>query len=99
MLYTTEDKLPKDFFQETIQEKAEMIRKYLKDVRNPLVFSALIGPNMATFKFYSPQEEDSLTLHYIFFQFRGPARSIVSSMGAVELCVEGGINKMEQILC
>ena len=66
MSYTAEDKLPEDFFQETIQEKAEMIRKYLKDVGNPLVFSTHIGPNMATFKFYLPKEEDSLKLYYIF---------------------------------
>ena len=67
MSYTAEHKLPKDFFQETIQEKAEMLRKYLKDVGNPLVFSTHIGPNMATFKFYSPKDkEDSLKLHYTF---------------------------------
>ena len=65
MSYTAIDKLP-DFFQETIEEKAEMIRKYLKDVDNPLVFSTHIGLNMATFKFYSPQEEDSLKFHYTF---------------------------------
>ena len=67
MLYTAEDKLPDDFFQDTIQEKAEMIRKYLKDVGNPLVFSTHTGPNMATFKFYYPKdEEDSFKLHYTF---------------------------------
>ena len=67
MSHTAEDKLPKDFFQDTIQEKAEMIRKYLKDMGNTLVFSTHIGPNMATFKFYSPKdEEDSLKLHYTF---------------------------------
>ena len=66
MSYTASDKLPEDFFQETIEEKAEMIRKYLKDIGNPLVFSTHIGLNMATFKFYSPQEEDSLKLHYTF---------------------------------
>ena len=65
MSYTAADKLPEDFFQEMIQEKAEMIRKYLKDVGNHLVFTTHIGPNMATFKFYSPKDkEDSLTLHY-----------------------------------
>ena len=63
MLYTASDKFPEDFFQETIEEKVEMIRTYLKDVGNPLVFSTHIGPNIATFKFYSPQEEDSLKLH------------------------------------
>ena len=67
MSYTAEDKLPQDFFQETIKEKAEMIKKYLKDTGNPLVFTTYIEPNMATFKFYSPQDEDnSLKLHYTF---------------------------------
>ena len=51
MSYTVEDKLPEDFFQSVIEEKAEMIRKYLKDMGNPLVFSTHIGPNMASFKF------------------------------------------------
>ena len=70
MSYTAGDKLPENFFQETIEEKAEMIRKYLKDIGNPLVFSTHIGPNMATFKFYSPQEEDSLKHHYTLFKPR-----------------------------
>ena len=66
MSYSASDKLPEDFFQNTIEEKAEMIRKYLKDMGNPLVFSTQIGLNMATFKFYSHQEEDSLKLHFTF---------------------------------
>ena len=67
MSYTAEDKLPEDFFQETLKEKAEMPKKYLKDTGNPLVFTAYIGPNMVMFKFYSPQDEDnSLKLHYSF---------------------------------
>ena len=57
------DKLPEKFFKDMIEEKAEMIRKYLKDIGSSLVFSTHIGPNMATFKFYSPEEEDSLKLH------------------------------------
>ena len=71
MSYTASDKLPEDFFQETIEEKAEMIRKYLKDISNPLVFSMHIGLNMATFKFYSPHKEDSLKLHYTFSNLGG----------------------------
>ena len=66
MSYTMEDKLPEDFFQSVIEVKAEMIRKYLKDMGDPLVFSTHIGPNMASFKFYSHQEEDSLKLHFTF---------------------------------
>ena len=66
MEFTIEDKLPEDFFQQTLKEKAEMIKKYIKDTGNPLVFCAHIGPNMAMFKFYSPTEKDSLKLHYTF---------------------------------
>ena len=66
MSYSSSDKLPEDFFQNTIEEKAEMIRTYLKDIGDPLVFSTHIGPNMANFKFYSHQEKDSLKLHFTF---------------------------------
>ena len=66
MEYTIEDKLLEDFFQQTLKETAEMIKKYIKDTGNPLVFCAHIGPNMATFKFYSLTERDSLKLQYTF---------------------------------
>ena len=46
MSYTASDKLPEDFFQSTIEEKAEMIQKYLQDMGDPLIFSMHIGPNM-----------------------------------------------------
>ena len=60
------NKLPEGFFQSVIEEKAEMLGKYLRDIGDPLVFSTHIGPNVATFKFYSHQEEDSLKLHFTF---------------------------------
>ena len=66
MSYTTSDKLCEDFFQSTIEEKAEMVQKYLQDMGDPLIFSMHIGPNMATFTFYSFEEEDSLKLHFTF---------------------------------
>ena len=66
MSYTVEDKLPEDYFQSVIEEKAEMIRKYVGDMGDPLVFLTHMGPNMASFKFYSHQEEDSLKLHFTF---------------------------------
>ena len=65
MSYSTNEKLPVKFFQETMEEKAEMIREYLREVNSTLVFTTHIGPNMATFKFYS-SKEDSLKLHYTF---------------------------------
>ena len=70
MSYTTSDKLPVDFFQSTIEEKAEMIWKYLQHMGDPLIFSMHIGPNMATFKCYSYEEEDSLKLHFTFSNLR-----------------------------
>ena len=48
-----------------MEDKVEMIRKYLKEVDSTLVFTTYIGPNMATFKFYS-SKEDTLKLHYTF---------------------------------
>ena len=56
MEYTIEDKLLEDFFQQTLKEKAEMIKKCIKDTGNPLVFCAHIGPNVATFKFICLQK-------------------------------------------
>ena len=43
-----------------------MLKKHLKDTNSSLVIFANIGPNMATCKFFNPQEEDSLKLYYTF---------------------------------
>ena len=66
MCYSVDDRLPEVYFQSVVEKKAEMIRKYLRDIGDPLVFSAHIGHSMATFKFYSHQGEDSLKLHFPF---------------------------------
>ena len=55
MSYTVSDKLLETFFIETLTEKAEMLKKHLKDTNSNLVICANIGPNMATFKFFAPQ--------------------------------------------
>ena len=62
MLYTAADKLPEDFFQDMIQENAGIIRKYLKDIGNPLIFTMhTLGQMWPHSNFYSPKdEEDSL---------------------------------------
>ena len=47
--------------------QTEMIKMYLDDLDNPLVFSNYCGNMMATFKFYSYNEnDDSPPLHYTF---------------------------------
>ena len=66
MSYSVDDRLPEDYFQSVIEEKAEMIRKYLRHMGDPLVFSTHIGHSMVTFKFYLHQDEDSLKLHFNF---------------------------------
>ena len=66
MSYTVNDKLPETFSINTLTEKVEMLKKHLKDIDSKLVICTNIGPNMATFKFFNPQEEDSLKLQYTF---------------------------------
>ena len=41
-----------------------MLKKHLKDTNSSLVICANTGPNVATFKLYNIQEEDSLKLCY-----------------------------------
>ena len=64
MAYAADEKLPETFFVKTLREKASMLKKHLKDTNSSLVICANIGPNVATFKLYKAQEEDSLKLHY-----------------------------------
>ena len=53
MSYSADERLPEDYFKGVMEEKAEMLRRYLKDIGDPLKFSAHYGDTMATFKFYS----------------------------------------------
>ena len=67
MSYSVDDKLPEDNFKEVMEEKAEMLRMYLDDLGNPLIFSPYCGYTMVTFKFYSYDDnDDSLRLYYTF---------------------------------
>ena len=63
MAYAADEKIPKDLFVQLLTEKANMLRKHLKDTYSSLVMCANIGPNMATFKLYNTKKEDSLKLH------------------------------------
>ena len=66
MSYSVDERIPEDYLKSVTEEKAEMLRKYLKDMGDPLIFPAHCGDTMATFKYYSYDEEDSLKLHFTF---------------------------------
>ena len=66
MSYSVGERLPEDYFKSVMEEKAEMLRKYLRDIGDPLGFLTHIRHNMAAFKFYLHDEEDSLKLHFTF---------------------------------
>ena len=63
MAYVVDDKMPETLFVPQLTNKANMLKKHLKDTQSELVICVNIGPNMATFKLYNIKEEDSLKLH------------------------------------
>ena len=40
MSYSADENLPEDYFKGVMEEKTEMLRKYLQDIGGPLIFSA-----------------------------------------------------------
>ena len=64
MAYTVDEKIPETLFVKILTEKANMLKKHLKDTNSSLVICANIGPNVAIFKLYNTKEEDSLKLRY-----------------------------------
>ena len=67
MSFPVEEKLPGNYFQEVMNSQMVMVRTYLDDLDNPLIFTPYCGNMMATFKFYSDNTEDaSPLLHYTF---------------------------------
>ena len=66
MSYSVDNKLPENYFKEVMEENAEMLRMYLDDLGNPLIFSPYCGYTLVTFKFYFSSSDDSLILYYTF---------------------------------
>ena len=67
MSFSVEKQLPGYYFQEVMDAQTEMVRTYLDDLDNPLIFSPYCGTMVATFKFYSYDTGDaSPLLHYTF---------------------------------
>ena len=42
MSYSLDELLPKDYFKSMMEEKAEMLRKYLRDIGDPLGFQLIL---------------------------------------------------------
>ena len=51
MSFSVDKKLPINYFKEVMEDKAEMLRMYLDDLDNPLVFSPYCGYTMVTLSF------------------------------------------------
>ena len=67
MSFSVGEKLPVHYFQEVMDAQAEMVRIYLDDLDNPLIFSPYCGTAMGTFRFYSCNVgDDSPLLHCTF---------------------------------
>ena len=64
MAYAADEKLLESLFMQILTEKANMLKKHLKDTNSHLVICANIEPNVAIFKLYNTNEEDSLKLQY-----------------------------------
>ena len=63
MAYAVDEKMPETFFVQLLTEKANIIKKHLKDIWSDIMICANIGPNMATFKLFHMKEDTSLKLH------------------------------------
>ena len=67
MPFPVEEILPGNYFLDVMNAQSMMVRTYLDDLDNPLIFSPYCGNVMPTFKLYSDTtEEASPLLHYTF---------------------------------
>ena len=62
MVYPTDQKMSESDCVQLLTDKANMIKKHLKNTESSLVMCANIGLNVAIFKLYNTLEEDSLKL-------------------------------------
>ena len=85
MEYPIDQKMSKNDFVQLLADKANMLKKHLKDTQSSLVMCANIGLNVAIFKLYNTLEEDSLKLWCTHNKLRRPRRTIVPIMGAAKL--------------
>ena len=56
-------KMSREKFVQLLANKANILKKHLKTTQSDFVICMIIRPNMATFKLYNINEENSLKLH------------------------------------
>ena len=71
MSFSVKEKLPGNYFQEIMNAQTEMVKAYLEDLDNPLIFSPYCGTMMATFMFYSCDTDDASPLLHCTFSNLG----------------------------
>ena len=71
MSFSVKEKLPGNYFQEVMDVQTEMVRMYLDDLDNPLIFAQYCGNTMATFTFYSYNDDNVFPLLHCTFSNLG----------------------------
>ena len=71
MPFSVNEKLPGNYSREVMDAQAEMVKMYLDDLDNPLIFLPYCGNTMATFKFYSYNDSNDSPLLYCTFSNLG----------------------------
>ena len=75
MSFSVKEKLPGNYFQDVMNAQTEMVRTYLDDLDNPLIFSPYCGTTVATFRFYSYDTDDAPPLLYYTFSNLGDLKN------------------------
>ena len=71
MTFSVEEKLPGNYFQEVMDVQTEVVRMYLDDLDNRLLFSHYCGNTMATFKFSSCNNDNASPYYILLFLIWG----------------------------
>ena len=67
MSFPVDEKLPRTYFLDIINAQIMMVKTYLDDLNNPLIFTHYCGTMMASFRFYTDTTSHaSPLLHYTF---------------------------------
>ena len=69
--FSVKEKLPGNYFQEVMNSQTEIVRTYLNNLNNFLIFSLYCGTTMATFKFFSCDTDDAPPLLHCTFSNLG----------------------------